>query len=400
MRVLHVIPSVAERYGGPSVALRGMATAVASLGVEVVVATTDGDGPARLDVPMDRPVVEGGVEYRYFARTAPGEWKFSWPLTRWLRAHAARFDVLHVHALFSYATIPGCRSAERAGVPYVLRPLGTLGRWSVAHRGWKKRPYLALVERRHLERAAALHATSPAEAEDLAALGYGPKVRVVPLGAAAVGVRGAGDGPARAAGRLRVLFLSRLHPVKGLPLLFEGIARMAAVDQARIDLVVAGDGEEAYKHQLRAAVEHLGLARHVTFVGHASGERKRELFASADVFVLPSSHENFGIAAAEALAAGLPVVVSEAVGLASDVRAAGAGLVIPQRPDAVADAISALLHEPGALAAMGERAAALAARRYSWERTGRELLALYEEVVHGTLSGPAGGRRLPCGTAS
>ena len=126
---------------------------------------------ASLDVPVDTPVIDDGVVYRYFARTVPGSWKFSWPMTRWLWANAGGYDVVHVHALFSYATIPGCRAAAHAPVPYVLRPLGTLSEWSLGHRRWKKRPYYALLERSHLEMASAIHVTSDAEAEDVARLG-------------------------------------------------------------------------------------------------------------------------------------------------------------------------------------------------------------------------------------
>jgi len=150
MRVLHVIPSAAPIDGGPNHAVRALARGLVSRGVDVTVATTNAAGASALDVPLVTPVIEDGVVYRYFPRTVPGSWKFSWPLTRWLFAHARRYDVVHVHALFSYATIPGCRAAARAPVPYVLRPLGTLSEWSLAHRSWKKRPYYALLERSHL----------------------------------------------------------------------------------------------------------------------------------------------------------------------------------------------------------------------------------------------------------
>jgi len=233
MRVLHVIPSVAARYGGPSAALKGMTAALAARGVSVSVATTNADGPGALEVPLDDEVTEDGVQYRFFARTLPGEYKFSWPLARWLRQHVRDFDVLHVHALFSFATIPACRSASRARVPYVLRPLGTLGSWSLAHRGWKKAPYLALVERRHLRDAAAIHATSEGERDALEALAVGGKTRVIPLGVEVAEAavlrrreeRMASRDMASGSAGLQLLFLSRLHPVKGLPLLFEAVAR-------------------------------------------------------------------------------------------------------------------------------------------------------------------------------
>jgi glycosyltransferase involved in cell wall biosynthesis len=182
VRILHVIPSAAPVDGGPNVAVRAMARGLARRGIDVTVATTNAAGAKSLDVPLDTPVIDDGVAFRYFARSIPGSWKFSWPMTRWLWANARAYDVVHVHALFSYATIPGCRAAARAPVPYVLRPLGTLSDWSLGRRRWKKRPYYALLERSHLEMASAIHVTSEAEAEEVARLGYGDRARVIPLG--------------------------------------------------------------------------------------------------------------------------------------------------------------------------------------------------------------------------
>lgn len=133
MRVLHIIPSAAPVDGGPNVAVRAIARGLVRRGIDVTVATTNAAGARSLDVPLDTPVIDDGVVFRYFARSVPGSWKFSWPMTRWLWANAATYDVVHVHALFSYATIPGCRAAARVPVPYILRPLGTLSGWSLGH---------------------------------------------------------------------------------------------------------------------------------------------------------------------------------------------------------------------------------------------------------------------------
>lgn len=382
MKVLHVIPSVASRDGGPAVAISAMAAALARAGVDVTVATTDADGPERLDVPLDRAVERDGVTYRYFPRSVKGDWKFSWPLTRWLADHARDFDVMTAHALFSYATIAACRGARRADVPYIIRPLGTLNDYSLRQKRWKKGPYYRMIERRHLAGAAAIHATSPAEAEDIARLGFGDRTRIIPLGVEPgpepPRVHRSPDAP------LRILFLSRLHPKKGLPLLFDAVARVSArgVD---LHVDVAGAGEASYTALLRDQVRALRIAERVCFMGEVHGDDKRRAFASADVFVLPSSDENFGIAVAEALAAGLPVVVSDRVALAADVAAYGAGRVVPLDPEALASAIMQLGDRDVASATAG-RARRLAVERYSWSRVARELVSLYAEVIEAARS--------------
>lgn len=379
MRVLHVIPSAAPVDGGPNLAVRGLTRGLAARGVDVTVATTNAAGSDALDVPLNTAVIDDGVAYRYFRRSVPGAWKFSWPLTRWLWANAAAYDVVHVHALFSYATIPGCRAAAHAPVPYVLRPLGTLSEWSLGQRRWKKRPYYALLERPHLDAASAIHVTSEAEAADVARLGYGARARVIPLGV------DVGQHPPRAREPaeerpLRLLFLSRLHPKKNVPLLLRAVA--AVIDTThRVELTIAGSGAATYRDDLERLAGELGVNGCVRFVGHVEGEAKRSLLEQADCFVLPSAHENFGLAVAEALGAGVPVIVTPGVALSANVASAGAGLVTPPDERAVARAIVWAAEHPSALMEMGARGWRLARRELSWERSCALLADLYDELA-------------------
>jgi glycosyltransferase involved in cell wall biosynthesis len=356
-----------------------MARGLARRGIEVTVATTNAAGTRSLDVPLDTPVIDDGVVFHYFARSVPGSWKFSWPMTRWLWANASSYDVVHVHALFSYATIPGCRAAAHVPVPYVLRPLGTLSDWSLGRRRWKKRPYYALLERSHLAMASAIHVTSEAEADDVARLGYGDRVRVIPLG---VDVAERRSRKAPGGATLRLLFLSRLHEKKNIPMLLRAIAQTRDADR-RIELTIAGSGEPAYREQLIELAAQLGLADRVTFVGHVEGSAKGRAFAEADCFVLPSAHENFGLAVAEALAAGLPAIVTPGVALSSDVGAAGAGLVAEATESALASAIAWTAEHPAALVEMGDRAWQLAHRSLSWATTCARLASLYDALAAG-----------------
>lgn len=380
MKILHVIPSVAARYGGPSVAIRGMAAAQAARGHFVEVATTDADGPGRLPVPLGTPVPEEGFAIRHFARTLPGEWKYSRPLARWLDAHAGEFDVVHVHALWCHANAAGCRAARRARVPYVLRPLGTLGAWSLHQRRWKKAPYYYAVERPNLRNAAAIHATSDAESEGIAALGFGERVHVVGLGVSIPDAALLGTRPL--SGPLRLVFVGRLHPAKGIPLLVDAVALAVARGSALL-LDVVGAGAAEYEARLRGQVGALGLAEHVRFLGHLEGEAKWRALGRAEVFVLPSNHENFGIAAVEAMACGCAVVISDQVGLAPEVGAAGAGRVVPRELESLASVLESLAADRASARSMGMRGRALASDRYSWSRTAAELERVYEAIGAG-----------------
>jgi glycosyltransferase involved in cell wall biosynthesis len=246
----------------------------------------------------------------------------------------------------------------------------------MSRRSWKKEPYFRLVEREHFARAAAIHATAEAEAQAVRQLGFGDRVRIIPLGVEGIGAvpRLHGDGS------LRLLFLSRLHPKKGIPLLLDAVVR-ARAEGTKVQLAIAGDGSAGYKSELLARVDQLGLRDVVRFLGHIEGASKRAAFGAADAYVLPSHQENFGIAVAEAMSAGLPVIVSDQVGIAADVREAGAGIVVPVDVAALASAIARMARDPDERRAMGSRASRFASARYSWERAASEFLDLYSSVA-------------------
>ena len=381
MRLLHVIPTVSLKYGGPSVAIRAMTEALVDRGHAVTVATTDtpGDAAAGRTGPLSRAEVNGGVTYRYFEQGPGGRWMFSWGLTRWLAREVHTFHAVHVHGLFQYPTIPACRFARAQHVPYIIRPLGMLDAWSLAQRAWKKRPYLALIERSHIRNAAAIHATSEAEAGHVRHAGA-TRVVVIPLGVDPPSAKlhrspRSGDGLP-----LRLLFLSRLHPKKGIPVLLDAVQRARAAG-VPVVVTLAGSGEAAYESDLRAMAVSLGIDDIVTWAGHVEGKQKADLLASSDLFVLPSSQENFGIAVAEALSAGMPVLASREVAIADELQAAGAGRSLPIDARTFADAIIDYARRPEARLAAGRAAADFARRSYSWPVCAERLEALYQRIV-------------------
>jgi len=358
-----------------------MVEALAALGVDLHVASTTANGRSELRMPLDKSVMDGGVRYFYFPRQHPKSWTFSWPLTRWLAQQAHTYDVLHVHALFSYPTLPACWAARRAGVPYVLSPHGMLDPWSLRFRAWKKAPYLRVLERRNLLGAAAIHTISHREQRALEALGLPIREVTIPHGVNAPAVRDA-EGRRRR-GRatddvVNILFLSRLHPKKGVELLLEAVE--ALTGELHLRLFVAGDGDAAYVKRLQARAESARLKKVVSFVGFVDGVEKERLLQEADLFVLPSYDENFGLAVAEALSVGLPVVVSEHVALAEAISEAGAGLVVPSNAQGLAHGIATLVSDPDLRHRMGQAGQRLARSELSWPEAGRRLAALYREI--------------------
>lgn len=378
MKILYVIPYVSPLYGGPTVVIAQMAAALSPLGVAIDVVATTAHGQGELDVPLDRPVFRGHARYFFFLRTHPKFWMFSWSLRQWLYRHVLDYDLVHVHGLFAYTTLPACAAARHFKKPYVITPHGVLDPWCLTHKWWKKYPYYYLLERRNLGQVSALHVTSPFEATGLSKLGFSEKTHVIPLCV---------DLPDYAfkyqPGKVsfNLLFISRLDPIKGLPVLLEAIAIIRTQFDVPIQLKIAGQGDKEYIFQLHKLIKKLKISENVVFVGFLQGAAKSEALAEADIFVLPSYHENFGLAAAEALAAGLPVVLSDQVGIAQDVTKSCAGTVVPvNMPLLLAEAIMKYRNlEARVIASANARK--LAEKHYSIKHFGDALFRLYEVVL-------------------
>ncbi len=374
MKILHVIPYFAAAYGGPVQAVRNIARMQAESGMEVEVATTTANGAAELKTGEQEPAIDGRVRVHYFERSFPRGWFASAHLRSWLRRHAADYDGLHLHVPFTGALHSAVVEARRAGVPYAITPHGVFDPWSLAHKRWKKAPYLALIERTHLAHARYVHVTSELEARGLSALGIEATLRQIPLAVTppeAVPHRDGGTG-------LRLLFLSRLHPVKNVPALLRAVAQLRMPD---LRLTIAGDGEARFVDELRHLTRDLGISTAVDFAGHLNDTAKLKAWQSHDVFVLPSLHENFSLSTVEAMAAGMPVIVSNQVGVANRVAATGAGLVVAGNDVAALAAAIVSLRDETSRQRAGSRARALVNNEFSARVIGPQYAAFAGDLV-------------------
>lgn len=372
MRILHVIATLEAESGGPAKACLEMAAAVARLGHEVDIFTTDWRSRAPSDGAT--PVVYGHGRLKTYPVTHPRIWKTSPGLKRALDVEAKNYDLLHVHSLYLFHNYAAAAAAERAGKPYIVRPHGLLDPYIWRRHRLRKSVMELAFQNRALARAAAIHYTSEDERRISEPHAQGAPGLVIPLG-----VHAPASQPAARPHPDRVLFLSRLHPKKGLDLL---IPAFAALHRLRpgAELVVAGP-DDGSLHATRALVASHGLDACVSFPGMLVGDAKDRAFAEAGLFVLPSYSENFGIAVAEAMAAGLPVIVSDQVNIHDDIAAARAGLVVPCDSDRLADAMARLLGDPDGAARMGRNGAALVASKYGWPAIGAQLAETYRRLI-------------------
>ena len=387
MRLLHVVPGLSPRFGGPSTAALEMVRELARQGLAVELATTDADVGGNVIPPPEWSAEDGAVPVSCFPSPTLQKYGYSPALNRWLRAHVQEFDLLHVHAFFSYATLCAARWARRRAVPYVLRPIGHLNPWPMAQNGLAKRVYLELLGRRDLEGAAAIHCTSEYEVEAVSRLGIAGRLVAIPLGLNGIVEEREPDGVGfrRRHGlppdRALVVFLSRLHPKKGLDLLLPA-ARALADQGYEFVLALAGSGEKGYEAAVRDLVAANGVGDVVAFTGFLEGSEKYDLLREADVFVLPSYDENFGLAVVEAMSMGVPVVISERVGLHREVAAYDAGVVTPLDAREIARSLGRLLDDRELRRRLGENGKRLVRDRYQWSSVGRQLVELYESILY------------------
>jgi glycosyltransferase involved in cell wall biosynthesis len=378
--VLHVIPAIAARYGGPSAATLGLCRALELAGVRTLVATSDADGPGRLEGPQGVVRPFEGVRAVVFPRAWSEAYKWSPRLAEWLVSHVSEFDLVHVHAVFSHSSLAAGRACRRAGVPYIVRPLGTLDPWSVRQKHARKVALLRMGGTQMLRHAAAMHYTS-AEEQRLAetVVAQLPQGRVVPLGV--------DDDIFRAASRRAVddrtsyvLSMSRLDPKKGLEQLIAAFHQLAAIPPLNTwRLVIAGDGDPAFVAQLKAAAKSGLASARIEFAGWVGGEEKLRLLAGAGRFALPSHQENFGISVVEAMAVGVPVVVTPGVNLSEDIVRAGAGWVTTRDQQALADTLAGALADVRQRAERG-RQARIFAERFRWPAVAASLIRFYDDV--------------------
>ena len=387
MRVLHVIPSVSPALGGPTQVVLNLVRSLQECGVDAEIVTTNDNGSTLLDVPLNQRIEYEGVPVWFLPRFSPPlkEYIFSPAIARWLSQHIQEYDILDNHYLFSFASTCAGAIARSSNVPYTVRTMGQLAPWALAQSRLKKQVYTALIERHNLNRAAAIHCTSNGEAQDVRNFGIKTPTVTLPLGV---------DRPVewpQAKQKIRelygiasdtpiVLFLSRLHYKKRPDLLIQTLAKLAEQNY-QFHLILAGSGEADYLAYLKNLVAQSGLTDKTSFPGFVAGLDKDLLLQGADIFVLPSFSENFAIAVAEALAAGLPVIITPDIQISPEIAEAKAGLVVEGEQKAIGDAIASLLSDPQQRQILGENGKRLATHRYCWNAIASHLSGVYSSII-------------------
>jgi len=260
-----------------------------------------------------------------------------------------------------------------------------LNPWALNHRKFRKRLYARLGEWRNLRWATIIHAVSDSEAQYVNRLRFPVPVVVVPNG---IDSNEFINLPGRCifskryptlSGKTVLLFLGRIHPIKGLDILAKAFCEVAR-KRDNVVLVIAGPDEIGYRKHIESCLEAGGANTRYIFTGMLRGEERLAALASADVFVLPSYSEGFPTAALEAMAAGIPVILSQACNV-SGVKEAGAGFVVDPEPEPLYNAIMQLVADPVLREETGRNGQQFVLSNYTWDRVAVRMIDTYKQIL-------------------
>lgn len=371
MTVIHIVPAISNEASGPSYSVVRLCESLNAAGTAVTLAALDW-------APIDKPPA---CLRTFPLGIGPQRLGRSPAMAHWLdtEARSGRVAVLHNHSLWMLANVYPGRTARRFNLPYVVAPRGTLSVWAKQRGSMVKKLFWPLVQRPALGAVTCFHATAVHEYEDIRRMGFRQPVAIIPNGI---------DIPPLMAktksGTRTLLFLGRIHPVKGLDML---LPAWGAVQERFPDwqLRIVGPDNGGYLDKMLTLASKLGLRR-VEFCGSLYGAEKLRAYAEADLFVLPTYSENFGMSVAEALATGTPAIVTDSAPW-SGLSEHEAGWWIETSRDAlVASLERAMASSADTLAAMGRRGREWMALDYSWQSIGRHTAETYRWLLHGGIA--------------
>tara|TARA_B100000959_G_scaffold124470_1_gene130746 strand:- start:383 stop:1522 length:1140 start_codon:yes stop_codon:yes gene_type:complete len=379
MKILHYCARLRLIDGGVVRAVLDLTSSLSSCGKSVTLMVTEGD---------DFPNASLGVQTMRTGDFDRNPIRFSANRLSSLKQHIANTDVLHLHTPWEPANIQLAKLAREVGTPYIISVHGMLDDWVMKTSSFKKRVFLLLGGRKMFHKAAAVHCTARAEADQaknwipksniiVVPLVFDPSVYLSPPPTSDPGKYW----PQRESEKPIVLFLSRVHPKKGVDRLIQSAVDVLKKNKVRF--IIAGCGEPAYEKRLQKLASELNIDSHIEFVGFVEGDRKVALLRAADLFVLPTSQENFGLVFPEAMACGLPVITTKGVDIWPELEESGGALIISEDVESIATAIKQLLNDIELRKQMGEAGKTWVDYTFSGDSTTNQYIGLYRNAING-----------------
>lgn len=373
LQAVQVVSGLEASDGGPSYSVPRLCEALRQAGIGAHVFT---------DYVPGTPENNGSGAIQSFRRQYVGipllgKLHFSRDLSHRLLDQNMGIDLIHSHGLWRMPNIYAARAAKRRGVPHVISPRGMLSRVALEFSKYRKQLFWSAEQKSAIEQAACLHATAASEYHEIRKLGIRCPIAIVSNGIDLPDFRvHAPHGPASGAKRQKtLLYVGRIHPKKGLDALVGAWATVAK-EFADWRVRIVGPGEEVHRQVLLKQIARLNVPR-IFLDAPVYGHEKWALFGGADLFVLPSNNENFGLAVAESLACRRPVIVTKGAPW-QGVETHGCGWWIDTGELAMVDALRTALGTPAdVFAAMGARGELWMRQEFSWDSIGEEVSKVY-----------------------
>ncbi|MBE9158401.1 glycosyltransferase [Nodosilinea sp. LEGE 06152] len=384
MKVLLVVPYISFVYGGTARVVRDLACALGQQSIHVDIVTTNANDGNTLDVPFEQWVIETRFRIQYFPCWHRYDLVFSLSLLKWLNQHVNDYDLVHTHTLFSPMLSRLHRLCWSRSIPYLMTPHGMLEPWALAHKSKKKAFYLQMVEKNALSKASAIQVLTHSEAKNLAAMGLknmallpnGIDVKALPC---PFGSELFYQHFPEAKGKILILFMSRLDPKKGLDLLAKAFAK-ARAKFPNIHLAIAGPDSVGYSAKVKKYFADVSCLDAVTFTGMLTGELKQAALNVSSIFTLPSYSEGFSISVLEAMASGLPCIITTGCNF-PEAAEAGVAQVVAIDSEAIAQALINCLSDWSSAKAVGARARKFILDNYTCDKIAVRLIAVYAAIL-------------------
>lgn len=366
MKVLHVIPGLPKRSSGTATFIQSLFKAQQP-SLEVSLATV---APVDPIISEEIPVLS--FEYQLFPVASLGR---SSELYHYLQRESKSVDIIHAHGLWMLPNIYPEFARRGSNAKLVMMPHGTLSPYALNRSWWKKRLMLLLGQRTALEKADLIIATCPNEVDDIRRLGIKSPIALIPLGIDKLSEDKLSKNKTKT-----FVFLSRLHPIKGLSILIQVWSRLSS-RHPDWSLVIAGPVEGEYAKNMISLAEKLHCER-LSFVGELHGEEKNRFLSEASCFVLPTFSENFGIVVAEALMCGTPVITTQGAPWSGLLEQKAGWWIEPNSEEALELAmIEAISMSSEEINEMGQRGRNWVSSEFSWDTVSRRYLEAYEWIL-------------------
>ena len=389
MKVLHIVPFMAQRYGGSNKAVMDYCIGLSRYGIDTTIYTTNIDGKDKLKVPLEKQLLIQGVKIWYFSVQTPRYFFTSFPLAEKLRREIKNFDIVHITSIYSFSALIGAYYCQKYNIPYIINVAGDLNPHKLNRHFIRKIVYMNLRLKNDLKKARMVHFTNIKEWKNAVFVKSKIKEVIINRCIVSIPISLKYESPLRiSTGKFRklhpqladnpiILYLGRINYVKGLDNLCRAFIQVLKQRQ-NAWLVLAGPDDGNYLYKLKKQLKKGNVLDNVIFTGPIYDNSKNEAMLDADIFVLPSYSENFGISAFEAMSFGLPVILSDKADMAKEL--ADVTMVVDCSGDQLTEAIIKLIDNKELRKKLGSHAKQYV-KKYSIDIITKKLIKTYQSAI-------------------